>query len=79
MITDNIVKPVENRHSHKDKKLFFKTNYHLMQIKSIALEHSAILQTFIKLQSVIKIFVLSIFKRPFYTGFTVLAFRLTHF
>ena len=34
-------------------------------------EHSAILLTFIKLPFVIKIFVLSIFERPFYTGFTV--------
>ena len=34
-------------------------------------EHSAILSTFIKLPFVIKIFVLSIFERPFYTGFTV--------
>ena len=34
-------------------------------------EHSAILPTFIKLPFVIKIFVLSIFERPFYTGFTV--------
>ena len=31
-------------------------------------EHSAILSTFIKLSFVIKIFVLSIFERPFYTG-----------
>ena len=35
-------------------------------------EHSAILLTFIKLRFVIKIFVLSIFERPFYTDFTVL-------
>ena len=35
-------------------------------------EHSAILSTFIKLQSVIKIFVLSIFKWPLKTVFTVL-------
>ena len=35
-------------------------------------EHSAILLTFIKLQLVIKIFVLSIFEWLFYTGFTVL-------
>ena len=35
-------------------------------------EHSAILLTFIKLPFVIKIFVLSIFEWPFYTGFTVL-------
>ena len=34
-------------------------------------EHSAILSTFIQLPYVIKIFVFSIFKWPFYTGFTV--------
>ena len=34
-------------------------------------EHSAILSTFIKLPFVIKIFVLSIFEWPFYTGFTL--------
>ena len=34
-------------------------------------EHSAILSTFIKLPFAIKIFVLSIFEWPFYTGFTV--------
>ena len=34
-------------------------------------EHSAILLTFIKLPFVIKIFVLSIFEWPLYTGFTV--------
>ena len=34
-------------------------------------EYSAILSTFIKLPFVIKIFVLSIFQWPFYTGFTV--------
>ena len=37
----------------------------------IQLEHSAILSTFIKLTFAIKIFVLSIFKWPFYTGFIV--------
>ena len=36
------------------------------------LEHFAILSTFIKLQFVIKIFVLSTFEWPFYTGFTVM-------
>ena len=41
-----------------------------MKIKSIA-EHSAILSIFIKLQFVIKIFVMSILEWPFYTGFTV--------
>ena len=34
-------------------------------------EHSAILSTYIKLPVIIKIFVLSIFEGPFYTGFTV--------
>ena len=34
-------------------------------------EHSAILLTFILLPFVIKIFALSIFERPFYTGLTV--------
>ena len=34
-------------------------------------EHSVILSTFIQLPYVIKIFVLSIFERLFYTGFTV--------
>ena len=38
----------------------------------IAGEHSAILSTFINLPFVIKIFVLSIFEWPFYTGFTVI-------
>ena len=33
--------------------------------------HSEILLTFIKLPFVIKVFVLSIFEWPFYTGFTV--------
>ena len=33
--------------------------------------HSAILLIFIKLPFGIRIFVLSIFERPFYTGFTV--------
>ena len=34
-------------------------------------EHSAILSTFIKLPFIIKIFCLSIFEWPFYTGLTV--------
>ena len=34
-------------------------------------EHSAILLTYIKLPFAIKIFILSIFEWPFYTGFTV--------
>ena len=44
-----------------------------MNVKSIAeWEHSAILSTFIKLQFVIKIFVLPILEWPLKTGFTVL-------
>ena len=46
-------------------------------------EHSAILSTFIRLPFVIKIFVLSFFEWPFYTGFIVLLTGLlnikTHF
>ena len=41
-------------------------------------EHSAILLTSIKLTFIIKIFVLSFFEWPFYTGFTVSQF-FTHF
>ena len=59
---------LQNGHSQKDRKLVFKTNYCLMQVKSIV-EHSAILSTFIKLPFVIKILFLSIFEWPFYTGF----------
>ena len=47
-------------HSQKDLKLVFKTNYRLMQVKSIC----NILSTFIKLPFVIKVFVLSIFEWP---------------
>ena len=38
--------------------------------RMLQVEHSAILLTFIKVPFVIKIFVLSIFEWPFYTGFT---------
>ena len=59
----------------KDQNLVFKTDYHLMQVKSIAecsnRDHSAILSTFIKLPSVFKSFVLSVFEWPLKTGFTV--------
>ena len=40
----------------------------------VQVEHSAILLTFMKLPIVIKIFVLSIFEWPFYTGFTALQY-----
>ena len=59
-------KPVLSGHSNKDQKLFFKTDYHLMQVKRIAeREHSALLLTFIKLPFVVKTFVLSIFSGRF--------------
>ena len=51
----------------EDQILVFKTDYRLMQVKSIAecsKGHSAILSTFIKLLFVIKIFFLSIFEWP---------------
>ena len=40
-------------------------------------EHSAILSTFIKLPVAIKIFVVSIFEWPFYSGFTVVYILLS--
>ena len=52
-------------------KLVFKTNYRLLQVKSMAecskgsIQHSAILSTFIKLPFVIKILVLSILSGRF--------------
>ena len=56
------VKPVLSSHS-KDHKIDFKTDYCLMRVKSIAecSKHSAILLMSIKLPSVIKTLVLSIF------------------
>ena len=53
------VKPVLSNHSKRRQKLEFKTDY------------SAILSTFIKLPFSIKTFVVSIFKWPLKTGFTV--------
>ena len=42
--------------------------------RMLQVEHSSILSTFIKLPFVVKIFVLSIFEWPFFTGFTVILF-----
>ena len=64
----NTVKPVLSRRSKRSKNVF-KTNYGLMQVKSIG-EHSAILSTFIKLPFVIKIFFFS-FEWPLKTSFAV--------
>ena len=70
-----MTKTCVKRHSQKDLILVFKTNYRLMQVKCIAecsKKHPAIRSAFAKLPFVIKIFVLSIFEWPYYTGFTVL-------
>ena len=66
------VKLVLSDHSKRKHKSVSKTDYRLMQVKSIAeCSNSAIFTTFIKLPFVIKIFVLSIFEWPLKTGFTV--------
>ena len=41
-------------------------------------DNSAILSTFIKLPFVFKIFVLSIFEWPFFTGFTVFTYNINY-
>ena len=51
--------------------MVFKTDYRLMQVKSIAECNSAILSTFIRLPFVFKTFVLSNFEWPLKTGFIV--------
>ena len=43
-----------------------------MYCRMLQSEHSEILFTFLKIPFIIKIFVLSIFKWPFYTGFIVI-------
>ena len=71
------VKPVLNGPSKRRPKLFFKTNYHLMQVKSIAESSKRALcntLTFIKLPFVFKTFVLSILEGPLKKGFTVYIF-----
>ena len=64
-------KPVSNGHSQKDQKLVFNTNYRLMQVKSIAECSKGSILSYFWPSFVIKIFVLSIYERLFYTGFTV--------
>ena len=56
------------------KKLVFKTDNSLMQVKSVAdcsMEHSAVLLSCIRLPHGFKTFVLSIFEWLLKTGFTV--------
>ena len=67
----HINRRVQCHNKHKTEK----TNYCLMQVKSIAKcskwEHIPIVSIFSKLPFVIKTFILSIFERLFYTCFTV--------
>ena len=68
------IKPVLNGHSQIDKKGFqdrLWLNAGQKYCRMLQREHSAILTTFIKLPFVVKIFLLSIFEWPFYTGITV--------
>ena len=60
------IKPVSKR-----PKLVYQDQLLLNAGQKYCRMHSAILSTFIRLSFVIKIFVLSIFEWPFYTGFTV--------
>ena len=61
-----------------DQILVFKSDYRSMLVKSITecSEHSAILSTFIKLPSVIKIFALSIFEWLLKAGYTVFTYNI---
>ena len=70
------VKPVLSGHSKiKRPKIGFQDlvllNAYQKYCRMLQGEHSAILSTFINLQFVIKIFVLSVFEWPLKTGFTV--------
>ena len=69
------VKPAFRGYSKRTPKVIFNTNYGLnagqKKCRMLQGEHSAILSTFIKLPYTIKTFVLSIFKWPLKTGFTV--------
>ena len=56
-----------------------KTNYRLMQVKVLQNAPTGILLTLFKLAFVIKMFILSIFEWPFYTGFTVYLFSWNQF
>ena len=75
MISEYICKTCVKRPLSKRPKIGFQDQLLLnagpKYCRMLQGEHSAILLTFIKLPFVIKIFVLSIFEWPFYTGFTV--------
>ena len=57
---------MQNGRSQKDRKLVYKTDYRLMQVKSILQYFRPSLGFHLSLRSF-----LSIFEWPFYTGFTV--------
>ena len=69
------VKPALRGHSKRRPKIIFQDRLSLnagqKYCRMLQREHSATRLTFIELPFVIKIFVLSIFEWPFYTGFTV--------
>ena len=71
----NTVKPCVKQPLPKRPKIGFQDQLSLNAgqnyCRMLQGEHCAILLTFIKLPIVIKIFVLSIFECPFYTGFAV--------
>ena len=73
-VTEEYSKTCLKQPLKKDKKKVFKTNNHLMQVKSIvecSCEHSTILLTCIKLQHGFKTFVLSVFGWWLKTGFSI--------
>ena len=72
------VEPVLSGHSKRRTKLFFKTDYRLMQVKSIA-ECSCYTFDLHKATYAIKTFVLSCFEWPLKTGFTVVYLDLRIF
>ena len=68
IVAPNTVKPLS---LSNDQKIGFQDQLSLNAGQKYCRMLSALLLTFIKLPFVIKIFVLSIFNWPFYTGFTV--------
>ena len=69
-VCKSTVKPVLSGHSNRGPKLIFKTDFHLMQVKSIAECILPCLDLHLA-TVVIKIFILSIFEWPLKTGLTV--------
>ena len=72
---DNTVKPVLSGHLKRKQNGFqyqLSLNAGQKYCRMLQGEHSAILSTFIKLPFSIKTFVLSVFKWPLNTGYTVI-------